>query len=349
MLVSNCWQEKTVQLNFLWGELRLGTLRLRGLVLTHGLHPQDVVSVPELPASVDVAVIRSHYLSGSFPQYSSTAGAFRYIPDRYYRYYVDLRQTLPHYLAKFSSKSRYTLLKKVRRFKKLSDGKIDVREFSRPGQIDEFHALACQISAKTYQERLLAAGMPDDPGFVAEMRRMSEAGAVRAYVLFLQGRPIAYMYCAAMEGNDLMYRFVGYDPEHSHISPGVVLHYLALERLFAEQRFDSLDFGEGSGTHKQFFSTGSLACADLYYFRDTARHRAIAALHAMLRLSSRTVAGLLQALGLKPRLKKLLREGTTSMVRSAAKKAPVLAERHPKADADHPAEPVQAGWREKIG
>ena len=347
--MSNCWQEKSVQLRFLLGELRLGAVNLRGLVLNHGLHPRPELSVPDLPRSVNVAVIRSHPLPRAVPEYSGSTAAFRYIPDRYYRCYVDLRQTLPDYLKKFSSKSRYTLRKKVRRFTSLSNGRSDVRAFSRPDEMEEFHVLARQISAKTYQERLLRAGIPDDPTFVTEMRSLAERDAVRAYTLFLDDCPVAYMYCAAMEENDLIYRFVGHDPEYGHLSPGVVLQYFALESLFAEQRFDSLDFGEGTGMHKQFFSTGSLACANVYYFRDTARYRALMALHALLRFTSRTAAAVFEAVGIKHKLKRLLREGPSSIVRSAGRKTSTPAEVHHNADSDLAGEHLATDAHRKIG
>lgn len=349
VLVSNCWQEKSVQLRFLLGELRLGAVNLRGVVLNHGLHPRPEFFVPDLPPSVDVAVIRSHPLLLTVPQYSGVTAAFRYIPDRYYRCYVDLRQTLPDYLKKFSSKSRYTLRRKVRRFTALSNCRSDVRVFARPDEMEEFHVLARQISAKTYQERLLHAGIPDDPTFVAEMRSLAERDAVRAYTLFLHDHPVAYMYCAAMGENDLMYRFVGHDPEYGHLSPGVVLQYFALENLFAEQRFDCLDFGEGTGMHKQFFSTGSLACANVYYFRDTARHRGIVALHALLRLTSRTAAAVFEAVGIKRKLKRLLREGPSSMVRSSGRKTPTPGELYHQTDIDLGGKPLATGARRKIG
>ncbi len=261
--MNDCWQEKDVQLPFLLGELHLGALHLRGMVVNHGLHPRYGLKVPELPPAVEVAVIRSHPLSCAFPDYVGSAAAFRYVPDRYHRCYVNLQQTLADYLKKFTSKSRYTLLKKVRRLTTASGGAIVMREFTRPQQMDEFLSLAREISTKTYQERLLHAGIPDDPAFVAEMGSLAARDAVRAYTLFLHDHPVAYMYCAAVEASDLMYRFVGHDPEYGRFSPGVVLQYLALERLFQEQRFAFLDFAEGTGMHKVFFSTGSMACADV--------------------------------------------------------------------------------------
>lgn len=344
--MNDSWQERDVQLPLLLGELRLGALHLRGLVVNHGLHPRLDLEVPELPPSAEVAVIRSHPLSSVFPEYAGPTPAFRYVPDRYHRCYVNLQQTLADYLKKFTSKSRYTLLKKVRRFHAASGGRIVMQEFTRPDEMDRFLSLARQISAKTYQERLLHAGIPDGPTFVEEMLTLAARGAVRAYTLFLHDHPVAYMYCAAMEAGDLMYRFVGHDPDYGRLSPGVVLQYLALERLFAEQRFAFLDFAEGTGMHKVFFSTGSLACADVYYFRDTLRYRTLVGLHAALRYTSRTASAFSEVLGIKRELKRFLREGTAAIVPSGKKRTGFLPQH---ADAELAGEHLETSLRSKTG
>jgi Acetyltransferase (GNAT) domain len=310
--VSYRWQEKDVELGFLLGELHLGKVRFKGMVLNNGFNPFGIPPVLELPPAIEVAVVWSHPDYANLPLYTAFGPVFRYVPHRYERCYVDLQQSSSDYLKKFCSKSRYTLLKKVRKFTALSGGNVDLREFRRPEEMKEFLALARQISAKTYQERLLLhAGIPGDTGFTDEMHRLAESGSVRAYTLCLQAHPLAYLYCTALNGN-LVYRFVGHDPEYSHVSPGVVLQYLALCRLFEEQRFTMLDFTEGSNQHKQFFSTGSMACADIYYFRNTAANRAIVMLHALLRQTTRTIAALLEALGIRPQLKKFLRQAACS-------------------------------------
>jgi CelD/BcsL family acetyltransferase involved in cellulose biosynthesis len=90
-------------------------------------------------------------------------------------------------------------------------------------------------------------------------------------------RPISYLFCSA-QAEVLLYRHFGYDPEFGRWSPGTVPQYLALERLFAEGRFRLFDFT--AGAHKQFFSTGSTRCADLYFFRRTPRNLLLLGLHA---------------------------------------------------------------------
>jgi CelD/BcsL family acetyltransferase involved in cellulose biosynthesis len=310
--VNYRWQEKDVELGFLLGELHLGKVRFKGLVLNNGFNPFGIPPVLELPPSIEVAVVWSHPDSTHLPVYTAFGSVFRYVPHRYERCYVDLQQSCSDYLKKFASKSRYTLLKKVRKFTALAGGQVEMREFRRPEEMREFLAQARQISAKTYQERLLLhSGIPGHTGFADEMRVLAESDLVRAYTLCLQEHPLAYLCCTATNGH-LVYRFVGHDPQYGQVSPGVVLQYLALGRLFEERQFTMLDFTEGSNQHKQFFSTGSMACADVYYFRNTVANRAIVMLHALLRQTTRTTAALLETLGIRPQLKKFLRQAACS-------------------------------------
>ena len=75
----------------------------------------------------------------------------------------------------------------------------------------------------------------------------------------------------------------------------------------SEGGFRLFDYGQGEGTHKQTFSTDSVRCADLYYFRRSLRVGFLVALHGGLDGLSRKVGAILQRLGLKSRIKKLFR------------------------------------------
>src|SRR5258706_16316460 len=98
----------------------------------------------------------------------------------------------------------------------------------------EFHREARGISQLSYQEKLFDAGLPTDEAFLANMRAQGEMGRARAYLLFLEGRAISYLYCWASAGR-LQYGYLGFVPDFASLSPGTVLQYLALEALFAEQ------------------------------------------------------------------------------------------------------------------
>ena len=106
------------------------------------------------------------------------------------------------------------------------------------------------------------------------MRELADRDDMRAFLLFLAGEPIAYLYLP-VSGRTLIYAYLGYDAEHAHLSPGTVLQMAALEDLFAEKRFAYFDFTEGEGAHKALFGTGSIPCASYIMLRPSGSNRAL--------------------------------------------------------------------------
>ena len=217
------------------------------------------------------------YLITSLPAAAEATldvGAVRkLVRQRYARRYADLSQGFDGYLAGFSGKSRSTLLRKERRFAELSGGRIDIRTYRTAAEIASFHGLAREVSRKTYQEKLLDAGLPDDP---AEMIRLAATDRARGWLLFLDGVPVSYLYAPAV-GDTLIYAYLGYDPAVASHSPGTVLQLAAMRDVIAEARFGRFDFTEGDGQHKRLFATGSVACVDLLLLKPTLANRALEA------------------------------------------------------------------------
>lgn len=192
------------------------------------------------------------------------------VRQRYARRYADLGLGIDGYLASFSSKSRSTLLRKVRKFTELSGGALDLRRYRTPDEIAEFHGIARRLSALTYQEKLLDAGLPED---AAAMCRLAAEDRARGWILFLAGAPVSYLYAPA-EGDTLIYAYLGYDPAQAQHSPGSVLQIEAMRDVIAEGRFRRFDFTEGDGQHKRLFATGSVDCMDLLILRPSLPNRA---------------------------------------------------------------------------
>ena len=209
-------------------------------------------------------------------------------------------------MAKFSAKTRSTLKRKLRKFQELSGGVIDWKAYRAPGEISAFLPLARGVSAKTYQERLLNAGLPGTPQFKEEALSRAARDAVRAYILFLHGRPVSYLYLPVEDGS-VIYAYLGYDPEVAEHSPGTVLQLLAMESLFAERRFTAFDFTEGAGQHKELFATRVEHCLDVLILRRTLSTAMLSAAHAGFIRIEAALARLLDRLGLRQRLKALLR------------------------------------------
>lgn len=303
---------ESVSLALRVGELTLGDVRLRMSVDNRHFLQRPTVQTPELVGGgADGHLSRSQPVEGPLPRLSWVEGYLRYVPNQYMRHYIDLDMGWEAYQAKFSSKSRQTLRRKVRKFADASGGTIDWRTYRTPEEIETFRGLAREVSRLTYQERLLNAGLPDDAAFAERAARLAAADQVRAYLLFLEDEPVAYLYCPA-RNSALLYAYLGYHPDVAALSPGTVLQWQVLESLFQEGRFRYFDFAPGDSPHKALFGSAHQPCADVYYLRRRPRPLALGLAHAATTLGSDSVSAALSRLGVKQSLKRFLRRGGAS-------------------------------------
>ena len=191
----------------------------------------------------------------------------------YRRHYIDMQGSYEDYLARFSGKTRSTLRRKDRKLEQATRH-MRVTAHASPAEVETFLAAALPLSARTYQARLLDAGLPDSPQGRHAMLEAAEAGLMRCFLLHADGAPIAYL-SLPVTGRTLVYAHLGYDPDWASLSPGTVLQMRALEQLFAEERFAYFDFTEGDGAHKALFGTDSVECASFVLLRKTLANRAL--------------------------------------------------------------------------
>lgn len=252
------------------GARTLFTLRRRlvrrGLSLKEGL-------AGEVPALAPLGEKDHGYLVTALPVASLPAllrqatGLKAFIRQRYRRHYARLDQCFETYFAGFSAKSRSTARRKLKKFAQAGGGTIDLRCYRTEAEVETFYAEARTVSARTYQERLLGAGLPEGEAARAEMRRLAGAGRALGWLLFLDGRAIAYLWAPA-EGATLIYAYLGHDPAVAELSPGTVLQLEAMRRLMDEgSPFTLFDFTEGEGQHKSLFATGGVDCVDVLLLR----------------------------------------------------------------------------------
>ena len=260
-----------------------------------------------LPLGVDGLAFLSLPVVDYMPRLTFMPRIMRYAPMQYNHYYADLTGTFEGYLNKFSSKSRSTLRRKVRKFAMNTGGEIQWRVYRTPEDMREFYQLARRVARKTYQERLLNAALPDSKEFLEDIQQLASADSVRGYLLFGEdSKPAAYLYCPISSGV-VDYAYLGYDPELSDLSPGTVLQYCALESLCEEGCHRFFDFGQGEGEHKKLFATDSFLCADVYYFRRTFRNQFLVGLHWMTDRVSEAAGKVLERFELKSLIKRFIR------------------------------------------
>ncbi len=199
------------------------------------------------------------------------AGLIGFVRQRYTRYYVDLEGGETAWAAGLSARTRSGVRRKAKKLAAANGDNLDIRTYRSAADLATFLPLARQVSAKTYQERLLGSGLPDDAGFADRVHALSGDDAARGWLLFLGETPIAYLWCTA-DGATLRYDHVGHDPDWGHLSPGTVLMDHALRSLFGDC-FARFDFTEGEGQHKRGFASGGTACVDLLLLRPTLANR----------------------------------------------------------------------------
>ena len=195
-----------------------------------------------------------------------------FVRQRYVRYHTDFLTGHDAWLSGLSGSARSTIRRKAKKVAEASGGAIDIRAYRTPEAFAAFHPIARRVSATTYQEKLLDAGLPAAGKSLADLVSLTAADRVRAWLLFIRGEPVAYLCCTAHR-DALLYTYVGHDPAYNDLSPGTVLQAEAMRQLF-DDRFARFDFTEGEGQHKRLFATGGTACVDLLLLRPTLANRA---------------------------------------------------------------------------
>lgn len=252
-------------------------------------------------------VARSVLLDEAMPELGRWDGRLVYRLSQYRRHFVDLLGvSYDEYLGNFSAKSRSTFQRKLRKFETRSGGTIDWATFRTPDDIDAFFEEALPLSEKTYQHRLMDSGLPSDTAYREEARALAAKNKFRGWILRHEKHAIAYT-CSPAIGRTLLYEFVGFDAAHADQSPGTVLQLLVLQQLMGERQFAFFDFTEGEGPHKELFGSGHRLCADVLITPDTWKYRCILGGHRWFRGMVRWSVALSARLGIKAKLKRLIR------------------------------------------
>jgi hypothetical protein len=228
------------------------------------------------------------------------------VPTQDPRCYIDLGQSFADYQEKFSSKTRATIKRKIKRFGAYCEGSIRWRAYRTADDSIEFYRLASLVSAETYQKKRLGAGLPRSKEFFRDMQALANIGQFRGFILFDHERPVAYLYCPAV-GGVLEYQYLGYDPEYMQWSVGTILLWHALENIFDEACFKMFDFAGGQSDQIHLFATDRIQCANVYLLRRNLGNTVIVQAHRFVSNVSLVSGRFLETLGLKVKTRKLLR------------------------------------------
>jgi len=283
-------------------------LQVRAEALTNNSEPitAPVPPVHELVAGSEGFVVRSLPLAAPMPTISKIGDYLCYMQEQYEHCFIDFQIGYDRYLRKFSSKTRSTINRKLRKYSEHCGGTITWKTYRNPAELTTFFEIARDLSKTTYQERLLGRGLPDNKDYIEKAVRLSEEDKIRAYILFDRDRAVSYLFCP-IDNDVVMYGYLGYSPDYMHLSVGTVLQWLVTEQLFREGRFRYFDFTEGQGSHKILFATHQRLCGNVVMVKRTMRNIALVRAHSFMNNLSKNLGETMDRYGLKARVKRLVR------------------------------------------
>jgi CelD/BcsL family acetyltransferase involved in cellulose biosynthesis len=138
-------------------------------------------------------------------------------------------------------------------------------------QADLEHVIdACEsVSVKTYQHRI-GGGFAADPSERRLVELGAERGWLRAYVLSIEGDPVAFWLGLAYRGT-FFTGPTGYDPRLAQWRLGTYVLMKMLEDLSADEAVDRVDYGIGGAEYKRHFGSESWLEEDALVFAPSVR------------------------------------------------------------------------------
>lgn len=263
------------------GYRKVNLLPARFLTVIHGglLGDDSEENVSALVGSIfkslrvgeaDVAWLYGLDADSAFHRVAGRMGGFLtrdHFPARIARWKVQLPATYEDLYGRLSGNTRHNLKRYAKRLREAAGNQVTVRSFRNPGDIEWVLSDTEAVAMKTYH-RGLGVGFLHNNETRRIMTLAANRGWLRAYVLYLAGKPCAFW-------NGVLYKrtfftwTTGYDPDFSDSRPGMFLLRIMIEDLCREKAADEVDFGFGDAQYKRDWCHDGWYQASLLLFAPT--------------------------------------------------------------------------------
>lgn len=219
------------------------------------------------------------------------------------RFLLQFPATFAEYTAKFTAKTRKNRERELRHLEQ--HGKVELRCYRRPEEVDGFLEEAGAVSRLSYQHKLLKTGLREAERLRPRLLVAAELGWLRSYTLRCGGETCSYMLGYQYQGR-YNYTTIGYHPRWAALSAGTVLHWLALQEMFACDPPRLFDFGT-CGAQKRYFANQQYEEGSLYLFRPGLYPWLVRSCHSGNLRVTRGMVGWLKRHNLKPAAQRWIR------------------------------------------
>jgi hypothetical protein len=162
---------------------------------------------------------------------------------------VSLPNSYATFIQRRSANTRRNIKRYAKRFCEAFGDQIGLRYFTDSASIELLLKDTEAIAQKTYH-RGMQVGFINDEETRHRMTLYAKQGRLRAYLLYVGERPVAFWNGFFHERTFYTWT-TGYDPEYHDFRPGLFLLQKLFEDLCNERRADTVDFGPGDAQYKR--------------------------------------------------------------------------------------------------
>jgi CelD/BcsL family acetyltransferase involved in cellulose biosynthesis len=162
--------------------------------------------------------------------------------ERYAAGVIEIGDNWDKYRASWSRGHRYNMGRFCRQLASLGELRFEILSNLDPGEVELHLRRGFEVEHRSWKgaagSSVLARGM--FPYFVAQAKQLAAWRQLGLAFLTLDSRPIAFCYGLASKGVYHTFK-IAYDPDFAKLSPGSVMCYHTLERLFQDAEYRAVD------------------------------------------------------------------------------------------------------------
>ena len=233
---------------------------------------------------------------------------------------ISVPESWDEFNRKLSSKMRKNLASQKRKLEQDFPGTVDIRCFQQRHELDEMFAAVEEVAKTTYQ-RGLGVGFSDTLLTRRRLSLQAESGLLKAYVLYLQGTPSAFL-VGTLYQRTFFLDYMGYNAGVRNYSTGTYLLRSVIQNFCddTEHSVDTIDFGLGDAEYKSKFSDLKFQEASVCLFAPTLQGAGINLFRTVAAALDGGTKKILTRTHLLPRIKKTLEKSSDETGKSRARR-----------------------------